>query len=283
MIRVLIADDHSGMRSAFAMMLNQQDGIHVVDDVPDGRSAVARLMQSGIDVALIDMMMPDMEGDEVIRAVMGGNGWKPRMVIYSGFVYADLVRRALDAGACGYLDKVAGIPETVTVIRAVARGEMCLCPSALEVVGEDVVAEAVRANSARAFRVSAEEIVEAFKRQQRETIFEKWPWDVRAVFEYLVSHVDSEDLQCSAMYDECGVDSKRIAPRYRKAVGYSPKRHQLVLRHTLANKLLGSGVRQADAAILAGFASAAALVASERSTAGSFPTHKDTPMGNRTA
>lgn len=271
MIRVLIADDHNGMRNAFAMMLNQQDGIHVVDDVPDGRSAVARLMQSGIDVALIDMMMPDMEGDEVIRAVMGGNGWKPRMVIYSGFVYADLVRRALDAGACGYLDKVAGIPETVTVIRAVARGEMCLCPSALEVVGEDVVAEAAksvradqlalarRMHGAPAVRVAADQVTKSFKAAELERIIDDWPWDVKDLFTRIVSSIEDTTASVEDLYKSLDVQPRYIPARYRRCVGLSPKSHQVSLRLGLADRMLAIGLSQTEAALEAGFTTLAAM------------------------
>lgn len=258
MIQVLIADDHNGLRTAFASALNQHEGIHVVD-VPDGRSAVARLVQGGIDVALIDMEMPDMKGDEVIRAVMADGGFRPRMLIYSGFIAPDLVRRALEAGACGYVLKDAEIVETVRVIKATNRGEVCLCPQALAMVGEDVVDEAVRKMSERAFRVSAEEIVEAFLKQELAKEDPEWPEEVKAVYRQVVASVPLADIGVLQILERARVSGGAVRSLYRVRVGLSIKASQTEMRLRLAAELQRTGFTVSDAAIGAGYQTSSAL------------------------
>lgn len=127
-IRVLLADDHAvvrqGMRAFFAM----HDDIDVVGDAEDGRQtldALGRLNAFGQlpHVVVLDLQMPGMAGAEVIARIAATHPTVATLVLTS-FGDATRARRALAAGANGYLLKDAGPDELVSAVRAVHAGEM---------------------------------------------------------------------------------------------------------------------------------------------------------------
>ena len=81
MIRVLIADDQEMVRAGFRMILETQDDIEVVADVPDGVSAVRMARELRPDVCLLDIRMPGMDGLEVTRTLAGPGVADPLKVV----------------------------------------------------------------------------------------------------------------------------------------------------------------------------------------------------------
>ncbi len=127
-IRVLLADDHAvvrqGMRAFFAM----HEDIDVVGDAEDGRQVLDVLGRLNAfdqlpDVVVLDLQMPGMTGAEVITHIASTHPTVATLVLTS-FGDAARARRALAAGANGYLLKDAGPDELVSAVRAVHAGEM---------------------------------------------------------------------------------------------------------------------------------------------------------------
>jgi DNA-binding LytR/AlgR family response regulator len=81
MIRVLIADDQEMVRAGFRMILETQDDIEVVADVPDGVSAVRMARELRPDVCLLDIRMPGMDGLEVTKSLAGPGVVDPLKVV----------------------------------------------------------------------------------------------------------------------------------------------------------------------------------------------------------
>jgi DNA-binding NarL/FixJ family response regulator len=127
-IRVLIADDHALLREGVRALLNTLDEIEVIDEAATGREAVARAAEQKPDVVLMDISMPDLNGfdaterlrkiDDRIRVVI--------LTIHSGEEY---IRRALRAGASGFMLKGGTRAELETAIRSAASGNIYLSPS----------------------------------------------------------------------------------------------------------------------------------------------------------
>lgn len=129
MIRVLIADDQEMVRAGFRMILETQDDIEVVADVPDGIEAVRRARELRPDVCLLDIRMPGMDGLEVTKALAGPGVTDPlKVVVVTTFDLDEYVHGALSNGASGFLLKDAGPALLMEAVRAAARGDALVSP-----------------------------------------------------------------------------------------------------------------------------------------------------------
>ena len=126
-IRVLLADDHTLVRSGIRMVLQTFDGVQVVADAQDGRTALALIEKLRPDIALLDISMPDLNGIETAARIRS-RFLQTRVVILSMHAGEEYVSQALRAGASGYLLKDATPAEFEFALRAVARGETYLSP-----------------------------------------------------------------------------------------------------------------------------------------------------------
>lgn len=128
MIKILIADDHpvvrDGLRGAFA----DEPDIEVAGEASDGREAVERAVRDGVDVVLMDLRMPGMDGVAAIAA-LGERAPSIRVLVLTTFDSESDVLPAIEAGATGYLLKDAPIEELLRAVRAAHRGESVLSPS----------------------------------------------------------------------------------------------------------------------------------------------------------
>ncbi|WP_269086734.1 response regulator [Actinosynnema sp. ALI-1.44] len=128
-IRVLIADDQEMVRAGFRMILETQDDIEVVADVPDGREAVAKATELRPDVCLLDIRMPGIDGLEVTRILAGPGVADPlKVVVVTTFDLDEYVHTALANGASGFLLKDAGPALLLEAVRAAVRGDALISP-----------------------------------------------------------------------------------------------------------------------------------------------------------
>lgn len=130
MISVALVDDHLMVRSGFAQLLSVEPDIHVHSEYGSAREAFRALVNASIDVAVIDISMPDESGLVLLEKLRRA---QPdfKAIILSIYDSASFVSKALEAGACGYLSKRCGPGELVSAIRTVANGDRYLCADAL--------------------------------------------------------------------------------------------------------------------------------------------------------
>lgn len=126
MIRVLIADDHPVVRAGYQRLLEQAGDIRVVADANDGQEAYAAWLAHGPDVLVTDLSMPA-GGLELIRRVLQRDA-QARVLVFSMHDGALLVRRALEAGARGYIPKSSPPECLVEGVRALHAGRRYLAP-----------------------------------------------------------------------------------------------------------------------------------------------------------
>jgi DNA-binding NarL/FixJ family response regulator len=128
-IRILIVDDHpivrNGLRGAFA----EVSDVEVAGEAGDGREGVAEAVRLGVDVVLMDLRMPEMDGVQAIRELRR-TAPSVRVLVLTTFDSESDVLPAVQAGAIGYLLKDAPPEELVRAVRAAHRGESVLAPSA---------------------------------------------------------------------------------------------------------------------------------------------------------
>jgi DNA-binding NarL/FixJ family response regulator len=127
MIRVLIADDQALVRGGFRMILESAGDIEVCGEAANGRQALDLARGAAIDVVLMDIRMPELDGVEATRRLMVAGG--PRVLILTTFDLDEYVYDALRAGASGFLLKDIDPPELVRAVRAVHAGEALLAPA----------------------------------------------------------------------------------------------------------------------------------------------------------
>lgn len=127
-IRVLIADDHPAVRAGLAAVILAEPDLAVAAHAENGEQAVTLYGEHRPHVALMDLRMPVLGGVEATRRIVAGfpDARVLALTTYQGD--AD-VRRALDAGARGYLLKHMLMTEVIVAIRAVCRGEWVIPPA----------------------------------------------------------------------------------------------------------------------------------------------------------
>ena len=134
-MRIAIADDHAIVRAGLRALLACHEDMHLVGEACDGVEAVEIATRHEVDVLLMDLGMPRMDGVEAIRRV---TALRPatRVVVLSMHAGPEHVRPALRAGARGFVVKGAGLGDLVTAIRAVHAGERFLDATAAAAVRE---------------------------------------------------------------------------------------------------------------------------------------------------
>ncbi len=130
-IRVLLADDHSVVRSGLSFFLSTTDDIEVIGEAADGEQAVRLCAELQPDVVVMDMMMPRLDGFGAIEQIRKQNP-AVRVLALSSFLEAQLVQRALKLGASGYLLKDIQASELANAIRAAHVGRSTLSPEATQ-------------------------------------------------------------------------------------------------------------------------------------------------------
>jgi two-component system, NarL family, response regulator LiaR len=131
MIRVLIVDDHTIVRSGLSALLLAFDDLELAGEASNGREAIDLYAKLQPDVVLLDMVMPELDGAQTTRALREKHP-DAKVLILTSFKEDDLVRAAMTAGAIGYLLKNVTADELAGAIRLAQAGKRTLSPEATE-------------------------------------------------------------------------------------------------------------------------------------------------------
>jgi DNA-binding NarL/FixJ family response regulator len=126
-LRIIVADDHTVMRSGLVALLAAEPTIDIVGEAGDGREAVSLVERLEPDVALLDLRMPVLDGVGATARIAAGLR-RTRVLILTTYDTDTEIERAVEAGATGYLLKDATRPQLVEAIHAASRGETVLAP-----------------------------------------------------------------------------------------------------------------------------------------------------------
>jgi NarL family two-component system response regulator LiaR len=132
-VRVLIVDDHALVRSGLKNFIFAYEWMELVGEAADGAEAVAFCTNQDVDIVLMDLVMPGMDGSEAIRRIMA-LGKPLNIIVLTNFSERENVENALKAGATSYLLKNVTPDELARAIRAAQAGRPTLAPEATEVL-----------------------------------------------------------------------------------------------------------------------------------------------------
>jgi DNA-binding NarL/FixJ family response regulator len=127
-IRVLVVDDQTMVRAGFRLLLADETDIEVVAEAGNGRDAVAKAARFQVDVVLMDIRMPEMDGLEATRRILAADP-AARVLILTTFDLDEYVFEALRAGASGFVLKDDPPEQLLAAVRTVAAGDALLSPT----------------------------------------------------------------------------------------------------------------------------------------------------------
>ncbi|MCG5214888.1 response regulator transcription factor [Streptosporangium sp. KLBMP 9127] len=127
MIRVLLVDDQELVRTGFRLVLRREPGIDVVGEAADGQEALDLMDTVEVDVVVMDVRMPGMDGIEATRRICA-RGARPKVLILTTFDLDEYVFSSIKAGASGFLLKDIGPRFLVEGIRIVHSGDSVIAP-----------------------------------------------------------------------------------------------------------------------------------------------------------
>lgn len=135
LIRVVLADDHTVVRAGLKAVLGTAKDIDVVGEAKDGREAIALVDRFKPDVVVMDLSMAGMDGTAATKEIVA-KGVSTRVLILTMHPEEDYLVPLLEAGAAGYLVKSAADRELVDAVRAVAKGDVYVRPTAARVLAK---------------------------------------------------------------------------------------------------------------------------------------------------
>jgi DNA-binding NarL/FixJ family response regulator len=126
-IRIMVVEDHVLVRMGLVSATNTEPDIEVVAEVEDGRQVMETYRQHSVDVVVLDLRMPGIDGIEIIRALRSEFG-PVRILVLSSYGGGDDITRAMQEGASGYIVKGMGLEHLLEGIRTVHAGGQYLPP-----------------------------------------------------------------------------------------------------------------------------------------------------------
>lgn len=127
MIRIVLAEDQAMVRGALSALLGLEPDIEVLGAAADGEAAWRMLQQLQPDILVTDIEMPGLSGLELAQRI-ARHGLAIKVVIVTTFARSGFLRRALDAGVCGYLLKDAPAEKLADALRQVQHGGRAIDP-----------------------------------------------------------------------------------------------------------------------------------------------------------
>ena len=134
--RILLADDHALVRRGLRMILDAEEDLTVVAEAADGTEAVAAATAGGVDLAILDIAMPQMTGIQAARQI-SRSAPDVRILILSMYDNEQYFFESLRAGASGYVLKSVADRDLIEACRASMRGESFLYPGAVTALIRD--------------------------------------------------------------------------------------------------------------------------------------------------
>lgn len=137
MLKILLADDHQILREGLKALLQNNEDMEVIAEASNGMEAVSMARENPPDVAVLDVIMPQLNGIDAARQISSMEG--VGVVALSMYSDRHFIMEMLEAGATGFLLKDCASEELVAAVREVARGGVFFGPSVSDIVADAYV------------------------------------------------------------------------------------------------------------------------------------------------
>lgn len=156
-IKVLLVDDHKIVRDGIKLMLEPQPGIDVVAEADSGKKVSSVLQDNPVDVIIMDINMPDLNGIEATKLVKGKY---PQIKVLALTMSSDdsHIRQMVQAGASGYIMKSAGRDELTRAIHDVMEGKHYFSDQATQSIMMDLVKNKGKPSSSEPIHITEREL-----------------------------------------------------------------------------------------------------------------------------
>jgi DNA-binding NarL/FixJ family response regulator len=154
-LRLFLADDHAMLRSGLRLLLEREPDLVIAGEASDGREAVDWMARESVDVAVIDVAMPGLNGIEAAAQILRR---RPDTAVVMLSMHRDetYVLRCLRAGARGYVLKESAESELIAAIRAVAQGKSFFSPKVARLLQQEHIEKIQRSGGADSFELLSE-------------------------------------------------------------------------------------------------------------------------------
>lgn len=136
-IRILIADDHDLIRQGLKRIISFEEDMDISCEAENGEKTLESLKQHETDVVLLDCNMPDMNGIQVLESIKK-QGYKAKVIMLTVEDDRNIIHKAIDIGADGYMLKDSAGTEIVNAIRLVHKGEKYIDKSLVSILFADI-------------------------------------------------------------------------------------------------------------------------------------------------
>ncbi len=135
-IRIVLADDHLVLRAGLRALLNSEPDMQVIGEASDGGEAMQQVEQHQPDVLVLDLMMPNVKGIDIIEKLTARYP-NTRILVLTMHADTQYIRHVLKVGGAGYVLKSNADTELITAIREIASGNSYLTPEATKILLAD--------------------------------------------------------------------------------------------------------------------------------------------------
>lgn len=140
MIGVMIVDDHKMVREGLAKLIEFDGEIQVVGEACDGADCIQKLRNTKVDVILLDLNMPDMDGVETLK-VLNHKKCRPKVLVLTVHNEIEYLIKMLDLGVDGYILKDSSSRELIRAIRFVHEGDRFIQPGLIPLLNSKLIAK----------------------------------------------------------------------------------------------------------------------------------------------
>lgn len=159
MKRVIIVEDQTAIREMLVMILKANPGYSILGETGDGQHAHELLLKDKPDLAILDIMLPGMNGVELVRRV-SRQVPSMRLLVFSGHQNVSLVKETIRAGAHGFVEKTASLAELQKGIEVVASGGSYFGPIIAELLRDAVLNPAAASSSSDVLTAREREVLQ---------------------------------------------------------------------------------------------------------------------------